>query len=342
MKIIRTGKRAAPPKADMFMGRAMLLCIIIIFLCALVLVVLGALMENWGEIILGGVYIVLSIPMFLWWRNQSIKILDEDTFRYTNMFGKKSIHSFSRIRHIRVYITSISLLVGRKRIFIDGGALVTRQMADKFNGILEQQGSRYRVGKVGKGRMVIIAVFAVIVGVLSGLSTSGILDYDDPTPPAEKVFSADGMSITLTEEFMNTTWAVDDAAGYSAVYSDGTVTMLSLKEEFSLLAGFEEYTLEEYANLTLEGNGMVTEIHTDENGQMYFDYLYEDSETGDTYCYYAYVFKSGDAFWLVQFATLEEDAADYADDIVRWVDSITFDAGLYVEGPHSGVEGDVI
>lgn len=342
MKIIRTGKRAAPPKADLFMGRGMLVCLIIIFICALVLVVLGALTENWGEIILGAAYIPFTILLFLWWRNQSIKILDEDTFRYTNMFGKKSVHAFSRIRHIRVYITSISVLVGKRRIFIDGGALVTRPMADKLNDVLARQGSRYRVGKVGKGRMVIIAIFAVIIGVLSGLSTSGILDRGDDTPPADKTFSVDGMSITLTEEFLNTTWAVGEEAGCSAVYSDGDVTVLAIKEAFTLAAGFEEYTLEEYANLTIEANGMLTTVKRDSNGFMYFDHLYEEPESGETYYYYDYVFKSGDAFWLVQFAALESVAEDYADDIDRWVKSIEFDAGLYVEGAHSGVEGDVI
>lgn len=342
MKIIRTGKRAAPTKADMFMGSGMLICFIIIVVCALMLVVLGALMEDWGEVILGVVYLVFSIPLFLWWRNQSIKILDEETFCYTNMFGKKSVHSFSRIRRIRVYLSSISVLVGRKGIFIDGGALVTQPLADKFNEVLERQGKRYRVGKVGKGRMALIAVCAVVIGVLSGLSSSGILDAADTAPPADKTFSHDGMSITLTEEFLNTTWAVGEDAGYNAVYSDSAVMVLTLKESFSLIPGAEEYTLEEYANLTIEANGMLTTVNTDENGLMYFTHLYDDPESGDSYYYYDYVFKSGDAFWLVQFATLEKDAADYADDITRWANSITFDAGLYVEGAHSGVEGDVI
>ena len=44
----------------------------------------------------------------------------------------------------------------------------------------------------------------------------------------------------------------------------------------------------------------------------------------------------------MQFAVLEEEAASYAADVARWAKSIEFEAGLYVEGAHSGVEGDVI
>jgi len=342
MKIIHTGKRAAPPKADMFMPRAMLVCLILIFLCDALVLVLGILTENWAEVLLSCVYLPLGILWFLWWKNQSIKILDEDTFRYTNMFGKKSIHSFSRISHIQVYLSSISVLVGRKRIFIDGGARVTKPLAQRLNEVLEQQGSRYRVGKVGKGRMAILVICAVIIGVLSGLASSGILDAADDTPPGDKTFSADGMSITLTDEFLNTTWAAGDAGGYNTVYSDGAVTVITLKEDFTLVAGFEEYTLEEYAQLTIEANAMDTAVKRDENGLLYFDHLFADPESGDTYYYYDYVFKSGDAFWLVQFAVLEEEAASYAADVARWAKSIEFEAGLYVEGAHSGVEGDVI
>ena len=87
---------------------------------------------------------------------------------------------------------------------------------------------------------------------------------------------------------------------------------------------------------------MDTAVKRDENGLLYFDHLFADPESGDTYYYYDYVFKSGDAFWLVQFAVLEEEAATYATDVARWAKSIEFEAGLYVEGAHSGVEGDVI
>lgn len=48
-------------------------------------------------------------------------------------------------------------------------------------------------------------------------------------------------------------------------------------------------------------------------------------DTKDTYKYFSFVYKSNDAFWLVQFATLAENADDYSSQIFEWAKTVTFE-----------------
>ena len=48
-------------------------------------------------------------------------------------------------------------------------------------------------------------------------------------------------------------------------------------------------------------------------------------DTKDTYKYFSFVYKSNDAFWLVQFATLTENVDEYSSKIIEWAKTISFE-----------------
>ena len=53
-------------------------------------------------------------------------------------------------------------------------------------------------------------------------------------------------------------------------------------------------------------------------------YTYTPPQQEEPFYYYCAVFKSADAFWVVQFATLENKAEAYAPQFAQWVDTVTF------------------
>lgn len=204
--------------------------------------------------------------------------------------------------------------------------------------------------KKSKRKGLIICAIAVVVGFLVGyIATTGLFsdndsdgynsgddvsilddgnDYNDDNKnsyndytkgPEMRTFTAEGMKITLPEEFERI-----DVEDYTVYYQTDKFAIFGLREEFSLLEGFEDYTLEEYGKLVLKANSLTSHELKTYGGLMFFEYEYDNSDNNQTYRSRSFVFKADDAFWMVQFATLEEDFASYSDDIMDWAKSIEF------------------
>lgn len=172
--------------------------------------------------------------------------------------------------------------------------------------------------KKGTRKGVVVLIIAAIIGFVFGFVRSSGMFSDKEAEI--KAFSVDGMSITLTDEFSK-----EDYDGYNAVYESMDVAVMVMKEEFTLLEGFEDYTLEDYFDLLCEANEFESLEMKTADGLSYFEYDYEDPESDDRYCYTAYLYKSDDAFWMVEFATLSETAAEYSQQIAEWAKSVEFD-----------------
>ena len=184
--------------------------------------------------------------------------------------------------------------------------------AFRFDGVTDEAVLKHRKKGVRIG--ILVLIIAAIVGFGIGfLATSDLL-----VPSGEpKTFSAKGMQITLTDEFSKQT-----AAGYTAGFGSKDVAVLVLKEDFTLQEGFGQLSLKEYGNLVLQNNGKNTTLKTD-NGVTYFEY--DGTNGNDTYHYVATVFKGPDAFWLIQFATKDTNAAEFRDEIFAWAKTISFE-----------------
>lgn len=171
--------------------------------------------------------------------------------------------------------------------------------------------------KRGTRKGLLVLAIAIIVGLIVGclIGFGSVLGQK----PEAKTFSSDGMTITLTNEFYET-----DIEGYTVTYDSKNVGVFVLKEEFTLAEGFENYSLEEYADLVIENNNLESsEIKTGE-GLTYFEYEFVNSETNDTYRFFSYVYKTDDAFWLVQFALLNKNVDSFSQQITEWAKSIVF------------------
>lgn len=158
--------------------------------------------------------------------------------------------------------------------------------------------NRKRNSKITTIIIVFIFIFVFALGFFGGYNT-------DLTANAEpKTFSSNGMSITLTNEFEEM-----EMDGYTVCYGSPDTAVFALKEDFDLAEGFENYTLDEYAGLIIEANGVDPSAEVQhKDGITYFEYEWTDTDSDVTYVYYTTVYKSVDAFWQIQFVA---DADNY-------------------------------
>jgi hypothetical protein len=128
------------------------------------------------------------------------------------------------------------------------------------------------------------------------------------------------MHITLPENFQ-----AFENARFTGILLNQDVGISFLKEPFQQVPGSEKLTLEEYGHLVIGENGLIGTMLCSEYGLTYFEFLRENQETGDNVAYFAVVYKSADAFWLLQFSTAEEDYERLRPDMERWARSVVFE-----------------
>ncbi len=133
-----------------------------------------------------------------------------------------------------------------------------------------------------------------------------------------KTFTAEGLTVTLTDDFKQTT-----IEGYTVAFDSANVAVLALKESFSLLEGLSEFSLEEYGELVIENNGKDVSLQT-ADGLVWFEFSFHNADLNKDYHYFSYVYKANDAFWLIQFSCLEAEVATYQAPIATYAKSVTF------------------
>lgn len=171
--------------------------------------------------------------------------------------------------------------------------------------------NRSKTGKKGVIVLCIAAALGVCIGVFNNMMPAG---------PA--TFTNSGMTITLTDDFIK-----QDMDGFDACYGAEDVAVFAFKEPFDTLGAesAEEvaaYTSADYGELFISANtfSALGGVQT-KDGLTYVEYTAD----GVDYFYRAYIYKTDDAFWVVQFAVDEADKAEYADDFVTWANSVSFE-----------------
>ena len=188
--------------------------------------------------------------------------------------------------------------------------------AFRFDGVTDEEVLRNR--KRGSKKGLAILIIAAIIGFIAGyMITSGGFS----APKVEtKMFSSNGMRITLTNKFVETS-----IQNYTVCFDSKDVAIFALKEDFNLFDNAENYTLEDYGELVLKNNGFSSDIGLESyNGLTYFEYIFTNPSTSDEYHYFTVLYKADDAFWMVQFATMEKNFEQYQQSFVDWAKSVEF------------------
>ena len=163
-----------------------------------------------------------------------------------------------------------------------------------------------------------VLIVAILIGAVVGFLIPKLINAKKASEP--KTFTSHGMSITLTEEFEESA-----RMGYTFSYEGDYVICVGLREAFDLYEGLEDISLQEYGELVLEANELTDNELKEKDGLTYFDYDNYDPESKLSYRYFCYLMKCDDAFWMIQFSTLESKVDEYEDDILKWVKSVQFE-----------------
>ena len=157
-----------------------------------------------------------------------------------------------------------------------------------------------------------ILALALAVSLISGCSSSAAKPKD---------FSKAGMTITLTEDFVE-----KDIISQTAYYESMDSIVTALKEELSdfVQAGIRpDITLMDYAEIVVAGNGFEAEINQ-EQGLVYF--TFDQEVNGKDFSYFATVFETDDSFWLLQFASETKNFEKFEPKFKEWAKSVKFDS----------------
>ena len=138
--------------------------------------------------------------------------------------------------------------------------------------------------------------------------------------PKEKTFSVAGMSIVLTDSF-----AEKEYISYTSYYTSQDMLVITLKEDKATFSqagiSFANTDLMEYADMVIRANGLTVTPTQDEK---FTSFVYDKTVSGKDYTYHAFVYKATDAFWLIQFATTQDDYEKMKEDIFKFAGSVTF------------------
>ncbi|MCH5320787.1 MAG: hypothetical protein J1E36_03430 [Eubacterium sp.] len=186
-----------------------------------------------------------------------------------------------------------------------------------FDVLMNEEMIQNRKNGTKKGIIVLIAAF--IIGFIISFAVV-LSSFSGAAKIAPKDFSSNGMTITLTNQFAETSMT-----GYTVCYDSKDVAVFALKEDFSLMDGFDNYTLEQYGELVLSNNPSASNCELkNDHGLTYFEYQFTNSQNNESYYYFTTLHKASDAFWIVQFVTSEGDLQQYQETFVEWAQTIEF------------------
>lgn len=147
---IRPGKYSAgttitddEPRADMFLpGWLLVMGLLLVMFGVSIGVVFAVLQISALMIVLAAVMTLLGVAAILCWKNQTIRMLPNDSFECSTFLGNKTIYRFGDIRGLKKSTDSMTLFVADGKVHIESIAIVTDRLADRINKQLKELGGK--------------------------------------------------------------------------------------------------------------------------------------------------------------------------------------------------------
>ena len=124
------------PRADMFMAPRLLALAMVLGVGGIGCGVMCFVKFHIGFAIGCPVALAIAIGALLCWRNQTIHIVDEETFVYTTFLGNSKVYKFADITKLVRNKDSYTLYVGNEKVHIDGMAILSKRLVEKINEVL--------------------------------------------------------------------------------------------------------------------------------------------------------------------------------------------------------------
>ena len=125
------------PRADMYLPERLLAMALVFFGAGIGCVVFTFLKTvTW---VVGAVLcFAFGVAALLCWKNQSIRIISDEQFTYTTMFGNTYTYSFSDIQGLRKNQDSMTLFVANKKVHIESMAILSEALVTRINEALQK------------------------------------------------------------------------------------------------------------------------------------------------------------------------------------------------------------
>lgn len=137
-KILGMTDSDGAPRADMYLPERLLAMALVGLAGGTACGIYALITHAVAAIVFAVVGIGLGILALLCWRNQSIRIISEEQFTYTTMFGNTYTYSFADIQGLRRNQDSMTLFVAGKKVHMESMAVLSDRLVDKINGALEK------------------------------------------------------------------------------------------------------------------------------------------------------------------------------------------------------------
>ena len=134
-------------------------------------------------------------------------------------------------------------------------------------------------------------------------------------------YEDEGFSITLTGDFTESSYI-----NFKHVYISNNCAVYVTRETFETLdtvyEDSENMTKEQYANIVIQNNDVLATVSHDEE----YDFVcfnYTKKVNGDWFYYFAVIDKGPDAFWMCQFACMNDAKEKLIQKMKKWASTIS-------------------
>ena len=173
--------------------------------------------------------------------------------------------------------------------------------------------------RMNRKTRVILTGISILAGCL--LLYAAIAFFVSLVPTGEpKTFVHGDMHITLTDEFRKT--KVDE---WDVAYKTSYAIVAAERQGFYTNQRLKDYSAYQYAKAIMNKSGIDSKVETRPGPLTYFVYSEHDEKQDVTYQNYCYIYKTTDAFWIVQFCVPKEQVPKYEKAITEWAWSVTFE-----------------
>lgn len=215
------------------------------------------------------------------------------------------------------------LPAGSTDVFLSGACKLNPSAGNAFrfddNDSEEAQQVRKGSKKTGVLATVLSILLCVLVGVGFGLVKGNVIKCTKKAK--EKNYTAMEMDITLDSSFKK-----ESQIGFAARFdsSDAEVFVERVSKD-DMGEEFKNLTVDEFAQLVVEGGGFGYGRTLEHEGSLpYIEFSKKDSSSGETVKGFVAFYKSENAYWDVQFYSLEKDFSKMRPSFVKWAKSVSF------------------
>ncbi|MBR0507643.1 MAG: hypothetical protein IJJ86_03445 [Clostridia bacterium] len=214
------------------------------------------------------------------------------------------------------------LPAGNTDVYLSGACKLDPSAGNafRFDGNDSEEAQQVRKNSKKKGVLttIITVVLCVLFGVGFGLVKGNGIKC---SKSKEKNYTAMEMDITLDSSFKK-----ESQIGFAARFdsSDAEVFVERVSKD-DMGDEFKNLTVDEFAQLVVEGGGFGYGRTLEHEGSLpYIEFSQKDSSSGETVKGFVAFYKSENAYWDVQFYSLEKDFKKMRSSFVKWAKSVSF------------------